>query len=115
MAALRGRGIEVATGTMVDYPIAKADIVGAARDASLDPTVQDALNKLPDRDAPIIVYCAAGNRSAYAAKTLTDLGYTDVWTGESNGADGLTPLILAAAWEPRSSMMPSASPTSIKA
>jgi probable F420-dependent oxidoreductase len=32
---------------------------------------------------------------------LADLGYTDVWTGESNGADGLTPLILAAAWEPR--------------
>lgn len=32
---------------------------------------------------------------------LADLGYTDVWTGEANGADGLTPLILAAAWEPR--------------
>jgi probable F420-dependent oxidoreductase len=34
-------------------------------------------------------------------KEVADLGYTDVWTGESNGADGLTPLILAAAWEPR--------------
>jgi probable F420-dependent oxidoreductase len=32
---------------------------------------------------------------------LADLGYTDVWTGEANGYDGLTPLILAAAWEPR--------------
>ena len=32
---------------------------------------------------------------------LADLGYTDVWTGEANSYDGLTPLILAAAWEPR--------------
>ena len=31
---------------------------------------------------------------------LGDLGYTDVWTGESNGADGFTPLALAAAWAP---------------
>ena len=35
-------------------------------------------NKLPDRDAPIVIYCAGGNRSAFAAKTLQDLGYTDV-------------------------------------
>src|SRR4051794_972699 len=34
--------------------------------------------KLPRRDAPIVVYCAAGNRSAFAAKTLAELGYTDV-------------------------------------
>ena len=31
-----------------------------------------------DRDAPIVIYCAAGNRSAYAAKTLAELGYGDV-------------------------------------
>lgn len=31
---------------------------------------------------------------------LANLGYTDVWTGESNGADGFTPLALAAAWAP---------------
>src|SRR3954471_10726769 len=35
-------------------------------------------NKLPDRDAPIVIYCAGGVRSAFAAKTLQDLGYTDV-------------------------------------
>ncbi|MEY2419230.1 MAG: hypothetical protein QOG90_1910 [Actinomycetota bacterium] len=34
-------------------------------------------------------------------KEVADLGYTDVWSGEANAADGLTPLILAAAWEPR--------------
>lgn len=32
---------------------------------------------------------------------LADLGYTDVWTAEADGTDGLTPLALAAAWEPR--------------
>jgi probable F420-dependent oxidoreductase len=32
---------------------------------------------------------------------LADLGYTDVWSAESDGADGFTPLALAAAWEER--------------
>jgi probable F420-dependent oxidoreductase len=32
---------------------------------------------------------------------LCDLGYTDVWSGESDGADAFTPLAMAAAWEPR--------------
>ncbi len=32
---------------------------------------------------------------------LADLGYTDVWSAEVDGADGFTPLALAAAWEPR--------------
>jgi sulfur-carrier protein adenylyltransferase/sulfurtransferase len=33
---------------------------------------------VPDRSTPVIVYCASGSRSAYAAKTLGELGYTDV-------------------------------------
>jgi sulfur-carrier protein adenylyltransferase/sulfurtransferase len=32
----------------------------------------------PDHSRPIVVYCAAGNRSAFAAKTLDELGYEDV-------------------------------------
>ncbi len=32
---------------------------------------------------------------------LADLGYTDIWSGEADGADAFTPLTLAAAWEPR--------------
>jgi adenylyltransferase/sulfurtransferase len=32
----------------------------------------------PDRARPIVVYCAAGNRSAFAARTLEELGYHDV-------------------------------------
>src|SRR5215471_20074734 len=34
--------------------------------------------RVPDHDAPIVIYCAAGTRSAFAAKTLQELGYTDV-------------------------------------
>ncbi|MEM7340667.1 MAG: LLM class F420-dependent oxidoreductase [Actinomycetota bacterium] len=33
-------------------------------------------------------------------RELVDLGYTDVWTAEADGADGFTPLTLAAAWAP---------------
>jgi sulfur-carrier protein adenylyltransferase/sulfurtransferase len=32
----------------------------------------------PDRSRPVVVYCSAGNRSAFAAKTLGELGYEDV-------------------------------------
>ena len=34
--------------------------------------------KLTDKDAPIVLYCAGGVRSAFAAKTLAELGYTHV-------------------------------------
>jgi len=34
--------------------------------------------KLPDKARPVIVLCASGFRSAFAAKTLQDLGYADV-------------------------------------
>ncbi len=33
---------------------------------------------VPDRERPIVVYCASGNRSAFAAKTLEELGYESV-------------------------------------
>ncbi len=35
-------------------------------------------NRVPDKDRPLVVYCAGGVRSAFAAKTLRDLGYTNV-------------------------------------
>ena len=34
--------------------------------------------KIVDKSAPIVVYCAGGVRSAFAAKTLAELGYIDV-------------------------------------
>ena len=39
------------------------------------------------------------HREGYAE--LADLGYTDIWSAEADGADAFTPLALAAAWEPR--------------
>ncbi len=34
--------------------------------------------KVTDKTAPVVLYCAGGTRSALAAKTLQDLGYTNV-------------------------------------
>jgi sulfur-carrier protein adenylyltransferase/sulfurtransferase len=34
--------------------------------------------KLPDKNAKLVVYCAGGTRSAFAAKVLQDMGYTQV-------------------------------------
>src|ERR1700733_6504310 len=34
--------------------------------------------KIPDKTSHVVVYCAGGTRSAFAAKTLQDLGYSDV-------------------------------------
>src|SRR5438477_12580422 len=31
---------------------------------------------------------------------LADLGYTDAWSAEANGADAFTPLALASVWAP---------------
>ena len=35
-------------------------------------------SRVPDKTTPVIVHCASGVRSAFAAKTLAELGYTDV-------------------------------------
>src|SRR3954449_7335691 len=34
--------------------------------------------RLLDKTAPVVVYCAGGVRSAFAAQTMQELGYTDV-------------------------------------
>ena len=43
--------------------------------------------RVPDRSVPIVVYCAGGVRSAFAAKTLAELGYEDV-TSLAGGFNG---------------------------
>jgi molybdopterin/thiamine biosynthesis adenylyltransferase/rhodanese-related sulfurtransferase len=35
-------------------------------------------NAIPDRDTPVVLYCAGGVRSLFAAQTLEQLGYTNV-------------------------------------
>jgi molybdopterin/thiamine biosynthesis adenylyltransferase/rhodanese-related sulfurtransferase len=58
-------------------------------------------SRLTNRDAPIVVYCAGGVRSAFAAETLQNLGYHDVvsmaggfgrWKNE--GRPWITPAVL---------------------
>jgi molybdopterin/thiamine biosynthesis adenylyltransferase/rhodanese-related sulfurtransferase len=58
-------------------------------------------NKIPRRDKPVVIYCAGGVRSAFAAETLQNLGYTDVvsmaggfgrWKNE--GRPWITPAVL---------------------
>ena len=34
--------------------------------------------EVPNRESEVVLYCAAGNRSAFAAKTLEEMGYTSV-------------------------------------
>ncbi|MDF2891608.1 MAG: Rhodanese-related sulfurtransferase [Clostridia bacterium] len=45
----------------------------------LDTIQKEAMNKLPDKDATIYVYCRSGNRSASASKILVDLGYKNIY------------------------------------
>jgi sulfur-carrier protein adenylyltransferase/sulfurtransferase len=40
-----------------------------------------------DRSASIVLYCASGSRSAFAAKTLAELGYEDVYSLSGGFAD----------------------------
>jgi molybdopterin/thiamine biosynthesis adenylyltransferase/rhodanese-related sulfurtransferase len=39
---------------------------------------QQVENAVPDRDAPVVLYCAGGVRSLFAAQTMEQLGYTNV-------------------------------------
>jgi molybdopterin/thiamine biosynthesis adenylyltransferase/rhodanese-related sulfurtransferase len=63
---------------------------------------------VPDRDAPVILYCAGGIRSLFAAQTLAEMGYTDLasmsggfqaWKGA--GLDFETPVVLTAEQKQR--------------
>src|ERR1700690_3534281 len=42
---------------------------------TLETTVE---GRIPDKSSHVVVYCAGGTRSAFAAQTMQELGYTDV-------------------------------------
>ena len=57
--------------------------------------------RILDKTAPVVVYCAGGVRSAFAAKTLQELGYTDVFSmaggfgrWKDEGRPWTTPVVL---------------------
>ena len=88
---------EVANGV-----VPNASVLGRAH---FESRVEDVL---PDKDREIVVYCASGVRSAFAAKTLRDLGYENVssmaggfnrWRGL--GLDYRIPKVLDAAQRDR--------------
>ncbi len=66
--------------------------------------------KLPDKSGPIVVYCAGGVRSAFAAKTMKDLGYADVQSSSAASTAGRT--TAGPGRLPRRSPRPSATATS---
>lgn len=58
-------------------------------------------NRVPDKTTPLIVFCAGGVRSAFATKTLNELGYSDVVSVEGGfgrwkdeGRDWKVPAVL---------------------
>ena len=42
-------------------------------------TEETAAEVIPEKDTTVLVYCRSGNRSKTAAKTLTGLGYTNIY------------------------------------
>jgi phage shock protein E len=40
--------------------------------------IRQRLTEVGEKNAPIVVYCASGSRSAFAARLLKSAGYTDV-------------------------------------
>ena len=81
MCNTAGRSTSIAiegTGPLIDVREAseweQGFIPGAAH-ISKSYVEQQIENAVPDRDAPVILYCAGGVRSLFAAQTLEQLGY----------------------------------------
>ena len=58
-------------------------------------------NEMPVRPGMTVPLPGHLNTHKDKLSELADMGYTDIWSAEADGADAFTPLALAAAWEPR--------------
>jgi molybdopterin/thiamine biosynthesis adenylyltransferase/rhodanese-related sulfurtransferase len=63
---------------------------------------------VPDRDRPVVLYCAGGVRSLFAAQTLREMGYTDLTSmkggfqgWKTKGLDWSVPPVLTAEQKQR--------------
>ena len=116
LAAAKNEITEIDTATAADRIAAGAAVLDVREPDEYDQgALPDAVHiprghleaqvegRLLDKTSPVVVYCAGGVRSAFAAKTLQELGYTDVlsvaggfgkWKDE--GRPWTTPVVLTA-------------------
>ena len=61
------------------YEFDEGHIAGAVLLPSTNINEETAAAVIPDKDSVVLVYCRTGMRSLYAAATLAELGYTNVY------------------------------------
>lgn len=68
-----------------DFPLINVHIPYAGEIEGTDEFIpfdqmEQNIDKLPaDKDAKLVIYCRSGGMSGISARTLVELGYTDVW------------------------------------
>ena len=105
--ALRSRGEAVLVDVREASEWEQGHIPGAIH-ISKSYLEQDIEAAIPDRDRPVVLYCAGGVRSLFAAQTLREMGYTDLTSMKSGfqgwktkGLDWTIPPVLTAEQKQR--------------
>ncbi len=105
--ALRSRGEAVLVDVREASEWEQGHIPGAIH-ISKSYLEQDIEAAVPDRDRPVVLYCAGGVRSLFAAQTLREMGYTDLTSMKSGfqgwktkGLDWTIPPVLTAEQKQR--------------